>query len=267
MATRAERVKEALEHVHGHELVAFALALNTKPLRRDYFNSVCGYDEGVVVRVLAKLANDGVVGETDGLEFHIASKEVAKDVLEHIPEGVAASLHQASLEWAEGREDVSNRFLVDHMIGAGKFAQAGDMALDLRRSEEDPIRAKVWLKPMREALAGLLQAENKNIEQCLNLGLNVVKDGYGLMKPKAVTSILSSLLELELTMEQMAEVTGLEEWLKGERSRARAAAKAKAQAEADAPAQEQSGDNTLPADQTPTQTPEVESQTTQETTP
>ncbi len=256
MATRAERVKEALDHVHGHENVAFALAINEVPLRRDYFNQICGYDETVVVKTLAKLANDGVVGETDGLEFHIASKEIAKDVLAHIPEGLAPQLHGATLDWAAEQDDVSNRFVVRHLIGAGEYAKAGEMAIGLRRSEEDPIRAKSWLKPMREALAGLLNAEDKNITLCLDLGLSVVRDGYGLMRPKAVTTTLSSLLELDLNMEQVAEVTSCEEWIKGERSRSRAAARAQASLDT---ASEQ-------ADEGPAASLESESQTTQGTT-
>ncbi len=231
MATRAERVKEALDHVHGHEKVAFALAINDRPLRRAYFNQICGYDESVVVKTLAKLANNDLVAETDGLEFQVASKEVAKEIREHLPPELAQELHSATLDWAEGREELDDRFLVDHLIGACEFSLAAEKAMELRRLEDDPFKAKTWLKPMRQALEGLLAAENKDINQCVTLGLSVAKDGYAFMQPKMLTSIFANLLELDVTGEQREEIASCEAWIKGERARKRAAAKSEAKAQ------------------------------------
>lgn len=227
MATRAERVKEALDQVQGHEKVAYALAVNDQPLRRQYFNEVCNYSEAVVVKTLAKLANGGVVGETDGLLFHVASKEVAKDIIEMLPSELAQEIHDASLAWAEGREDVSDRFVIDHMIGAGEYPMAAEKTLLLRHEEDDAFKAKAWLKPLRGILAGLLNDKKIDCELCLEVGIQIVHDGYGLLKPKVLTTILTDLAQLELNPDQNALVVQTEEWLKSERSRARAEAKVK----------------------------------------
>ena len=225
MSTRAERVKEALEHIEGFEKVAFALAINDVPLRRDYFNAVTGYDPARVVRVLARLANEGVVAETDGLLFQIASPEIGREVLSHLPDGLGRELHQASLDWARDCEDVSDRFLVHHLVGAGDFEGAARRALACRRAEEDLVRGRAWIKPLQLALEGLLQETTCDIPLCIDLGLTLVRDGHGLLKPGVVTAILSSLMNLDLNGEQLAEVAASETWLKEQRSQARAQAR------------------------------------------
>ncbi|MFT7619799.1 MAG: hypothetical protein ACI97A_003456 [Planctomycetota bacterium] len=226
MATRAERVKEALEQVEGHEKVAYALAINEEPMRRQYFNDVCGFNESIIVKTLAKLANGGIVGDTDGLLFHVASKEIAKDVLELLPSELAQEIHDSSLAWSEGREDVSDRFVISHMIGAGEYAMAAEKVLLARHAEDDAFKIKGWLKHLRQIFTGLMTAKNIDIELCLEVGIQVVHDGLGLMRPKALTTILADLSQLKLNPDQNALVLQTEEWLKDERLRVRTAAKA-----------------------------------------
>ncbi len=138
MASRAERIDEALLLVAGGEGVLWALALNEIPVRRDYLEAVTGLSERVVVKALARLANAGMLAPTKGLRFELESPEMARDVRERAPDGERRQIHEESLryEFPPG-EDPGPTFRLVHLMGADRLADAGALLLEIL-SQESP---------------------------------------------------------------------------------------------------------------------------------
>ena len=142
MASRAERIDEALLLVAGGEGVLWALALNEIPVRRPYLEAVTGLSERVVVKALARLANAGLLAPTQGLRFELESPEMARDVRDRIPSGERRQIHEESLtyEFPPG-EDPGPSFRLVHLIGADRPADAGKLLLEILSHEPPEIAA------------------------------------------------------------------------------------------------------------------------------
>ncbi len=201
MATRAERVDEAFELIQGREGLLELLALNEIPLRRAYFTAVTGLASEKVVRSLAKLANAGMLEETDGLLFRIVSPEEGEEVVKRIAPERRRQLHEDSLAWALAEEFGDPRFKLSHLIGAGRLADAAELATELLADETDAFRARSWTTRLRTILDAMLDGDGHDPELLRRAGVTLIERAGKDMKSRELARLNSRLKEKTVSEE------------------------------------------------------------------
>lgn len=237
MATRSERVDEALELVAGHEALLELLALNEIPLRRNYFNEVSGIDAPRVVKLLAKLANAAMLEETDGLLFRIVAAEEAEEIRGRIAPERRRQLHEDSLAWAEGKNGLDPRFVVGHLIGAERHDQAARLLIDLLGPETDAFRAKAWLARLKLTLDSMLDAGDQEPALLREVAVLYIQRAGKELKSRELSRLNSRLKELDVSEDDRLLFDALTEQAAQARAAEAAARRATEQAAAAAATQ------------------------------
>ncbi|MCA9321983.1 MAG: hypothetical protein KDB53_14675, partial [Planctomycetes bacterium] len=208
MASRAEIIDESMLLCAGAEDILYLLALNAQPRRRAYFSAGTGLSNQVILKVLARLANAGMVDPGEGLDFKIISPEMARDLRARIPDDRRVGLHERALAildegWPES-DDPGPLYRFDHLIGAERWAEASTLLLDLL---EAPAEA-AGLSPMQavsrlqKALRGLADKSVRDLALEEDITLRLLEVGTPFIKPKALRESLRFLQEAGLAGEK-----------------------------------------------------------------
>ncbi|MEE9392996.1 MAG: hypothetical protein V3W41_10865 [Planctomycetota bacterium] len=252
MATRTERVEEALNQFESHQDLIWAMALNEAPVRRSYLEEVAGLDRRTAVRTLAKMANAGILAATEGLEFEIDRKAYVNEFRDRVPAERAVEIHERSLDWAEAQEGIGDEFYLTHQLGARRYEVVADAVADRIReraaAEESPRRQDLMFA--KRSLLGLMEAPKDNKARLVELGLLTLQFGRSVLRPMEWKNLAISLRELGLNKSEEQGLVGLEDRVKAEaKDRRRAKAQGETEGETQATvAEEENSENGLVED-------------------
>lgn len=226
MRSRSDLVDEAVRVAEEQVSVLWALGLNSTDQRRAYFESVTGLSRTQVVGCLARLANVGLLAETDGLQFRIAKGPVRDEILDRMAEQDRISLAEASLNYAEEQESIDGRFLIDHALHAGQPEEAARLLLEEAGAErEEDLFKRISLVHALERTYSVLEKRDDVAEQVeFDLGCALIVQGEGELKQKTWRWVLSRMESHALATDSLKD-----EW-KAASEREKARVKAEKQA-------------------------------------
>lgn len=234
MATLTERADEAIDVVEGDLDLLWALAANDRPVDRDYLIHVTGMERRRLVRTLARLANAGVLAETEGIVFALERDAVRDELLQRAPADRLLTVHELSLDWARTRAaDDPRRGTVDasfelaHAVGARRFEETAPALADALRGAVEPIDRRV-LELAKRTLLGLMDHAGENRTAILALGIELLDRGRAVLKPMEIRNLTATLRELDSEDRLGARLTRIEDEARNEarlrRQKKRAAA-------------------------------------------
>ncbi len=194
MKSRAEIVDEAIEIAGEDADVLWALAINSMPMRRAYFETISERTPRQVVKCLARLANVGLLAATDGLLFSIDSERVSQLIVERIPEGRGIELASQSLEFGNTCDDLPEMFFVDHALRSDRPTQAAERLvaqLPEHPAEDSPVAREV-IDALNRVLKALW-ADHVTDALFLSVGKALIQHGPTSIKPRAWRELLAAL--------------------------------------------------------------------------
>ncbi|MEZ6195790.1 MAG: hypothetical protein R3F20_08680 [Planctomycetota bacterium] len=233
MATRAERADEAIAFAENWPGILWALAVNTTPVRKGYLEAVSGAVGRPLIRALAKMANQGFLAETEGIEFQLDRKVFGGELRERVPAEIAAELHEKSLAWGERHAPDDLVFRLGHLVGAGRWPEACDDVLEVfgRRLSSGVTPGPGEVARAKAVLIGLLDDPRAHRGRILELGMLLLGSCRAFLKPGEIKNMIASLRELAPGEEIEGRLAAVEEAARQDSKERRRKKKAAAEGE------------------------------------